>query len=86
VVFKDGNSMNCTIRNLVLRTDKEAIEQTWNTNEFIAALMSQKKSRRFGFKPDERLKREILKRPDLINAKREQLKLQKLIRERENGK
>ncbi len=82
VMFRDNDSMNCTLRNLVLRTEQEAIDQTRQSDEFIASLMAQRRSRRYGFKPDERLKRELLKHPELIHAKRQQIKLQKILREK----
>lgn len=79
VVFKDGNSMNCVLENLECisfyenRLRNSASVQLGDS--YIAGLLSHK-----GWKIDQQLKEKMLTRPDIIELKRNQLKLRKLCK------
>lgn len=87
VIFKDGNTMNCVLSNLELITMAENAMRNYNkekaataardlTDNYIAGRLA---------KGDKQLRKAIIHgAPDLIKAKREQLKLKRLINEREN--
>ena len=81
VMFKDGNSLNCVLENLCLRSPREAMEQTRYSDEYITSLMSQQGSRRYGYRRNKEMYEELLKNPEIIELKRNQLKLQRTIKE-----
>lgn len=80
VMFKDGDSLHCTLRNLVLRTEAEAMAQTRDSDGWIAIQLARLKGKR-GMRVNEALRDRILEKyPELIKAKRNQLRLQRLLR------
>lgn len=91
VAFKDGNAMNCQPENLMLLTRREnllrninrrkqaaSIAESWDNgtryenNEWIARLIS---------RGDKQVKEELLKHPELLEAKRQQLLLRRQIKQ-----
>jgi hypothetical protein len=83
IVFKDGNSLNCTIDNLECITHAQHMLRTQNTDAYIAKCMATIKGGKG--RVDRRLYAELLGRPDLIELKRQQLKLNKEIRANETA-
>lgn len=77
IYFKNGNSMNCAIDNLGMMSKAEnALRNSWTTNqpdEYFAFLLAGKQKDLRPF---------YLKQPDLIEIKRIQLQLNKVINER----
>lgn len=80
VVFKDGDTMNVTLENLEIITRQEAAARTRQTNEYIAKTLSHKSGGKGLY--DKEMYEELLNHPDLLEAKRNQLKLNQSI----NGK
>ena len=85
IIFKDGDQKNCRIRNLKMITRAEHARRNANyeSDKFIAACMS-KVSREGiqGSVNDEDLKKILMKSPELLEAKRKQLKLRRAINAR----
>ena len=76
--FKDGNHKNCTIENLELidRVKNMDLNRNYNhdrmrSDKVIAGYITR----------DPQLKKELLKHPELLEAKRNQLKLEKTLNE-----
>ncbi len=76
VTFKNGDSMDVTIENLECITRAESMERTRNTDEFIAKCIATGKGR----KVDRKLYHELLQRPELLQVKRQQLTLQRILK------
>ena len=81
IVMRDGNPLNCDPANLIATTRSEHAERMRNSDAAIASLMSMKmeKARRGRPRKDVGLFNMLLKRPDLIDAKRKQLQLTREI-------
>ncbi len=73
IVFKDNDQDNFHPSNLIALTRKQHIDRMRESDGYIATRMSMK---------DKALRNEILKRPELIDLKRTQLKLNKTINEK----
>ena len=82
VVFKNGDSMNCTVENLRLISHEQHAKETQDKDQFIAQMLSKRRPGLKRGKYDPELYRLMLQRPDLIEAKRQQLKLTRLMREK----
>lgn len=80
VVFADGNSMNCDISNLRLINRKQHAEETRNSDGFIASKLAHEKGGKGNVNRE--MVEEYLKHPGLIQAKRQQLKLNRIINEK----
>lgn len=76
VIFKDGDTMNCEISNLKMITRQEHAANTRNKDGFIAKTLSQNGRGKY----DKQLRDELLKYPDLLDAKRLQLNLNQKIK------
>lgn len=79
VTFKDGNTMNCNIENLELLSMEENMLRNsgpLNLPNITVAKYMATESR----KVDHGLKRELLKHPELISAKRNQLLINRKIK------
>jgi len=79
IAFKDGNSLNCNIENLELLTMAENVKRnsgSINLTDGMIAHYLATESR----KTDLELKEELLKHPDLIGLKRNQLLLKRAIK------
>lgn len=79
VVFKDGNRNNFDIDNLALKSWSKNMAINKDKDKFIATLLSKKKGMKG--KIDKELQLEILNYPELLDLKRKQLTLNKLINE-----
>lgn len=85
IIMKDGNSLNCEVENLELVTRTKFAEMIRETDGAIAWVMSMSgKAMRNGTRKDAKLHRALMKRPDLLEAKRQQLRLQRLIKTKDN--
>lgn len=80
LVFKDKDTMNCEPDNLDLITRLQHIENTRNSDEFIAKTLAIKKGS--SGKYDKHLFNAFLKKKDLLELKRQQLKLKQLTNEK----
>lgn len=79
VVFADGDTMNCDISNLRMISRKQHAIETREKDGFIAKTLCHlpgKKGRH-----DKQLQKELMKRPDILDAKRKQLELNRIINE-----
>lgn len=85
LVFKDGDNMNCEPENMRLITQAQHMDESRNKDSFIAKTMSgiQGKGWIARGKYDKDLQQEILKHPELLAAKRAQLKLNREINKHE---
>lgn len=85
VIFKDGNTLNCDPKNLELITMAEnAIRNSGTVNlpdRMVAHYMATT-----SYKTDEELKEALLKHPELIELKRNQLLLNREIRKQNDKK
>lgn len=79
VVFKNGDSMNCSISNLKLITRQQHAANTRNTDGYIAMTMSHETGGRGRFNHE--LYAKILNNKPLLNIKRKQLQLKRAINE-----
>ena len=79
VVFTNGDSMNCAIENLRMITNRQHAEETRQKDAFIVTTMT-RLPKRGGY--DRALASELLKHPELIDARRKQLQLNKLLKEK----
>lgn len=83
VCFKDGDSMNCDIANLELLTAQQAGAKMSTNDTYIAMKLCQSAVRGKGKgQYDKELFEKIIRQPALIEAKRQQLLLNKTIKER----
>jgi hypothetical protein len=73
IIFKDNNSDNFNLSNLIAITREEHIERMRDSDSYIVFQMEMK---------DKSLRQELLKHPELIDLKRTQLKLKKVINEK----
>lgn len=80
VAFKNPeDTLNCSIRNLCLLTKAELMEQTKNTDEWIASSLAHTKGKKGSY--DRELAKEILKNhTGLIKLKRSELRLRRKLR------
>jgi hypothetical protein len=78
LIFKNRDTLDCSLSNIRLISREQHIEETRQSDSFIAKSMAIKKG--FKGKYDKELKDLIMKRPDLIEVKRVQLKLNKEIK------
>lgn len=84
LVFKDGNTRRCVIENLELITRAENMKRNSgvaNLPDSMVAYYLSVKSR----KVDLALKEELLKHPKLLDIKRNEFKLKRLIKEKKYG-
>jgi hypothetical protein len=81
LTFKDGNSMNCVIDNLELITPQEHIDRARQSNEFIAMCIAKKGTKGKG-NYNREIYKEVIKCEEILDAKRQQIKLNQLIKER----
>lgn len=80
VVFRNGDTMNCSVKNLKLISNAEHAANTRDTDGYIAMTMSHKKGRRGLF--DRKLYNKLLNEKELLDLKRTQIKLKRTINER----
>lgn len=73
--FKDNNSLNCSIENLELITRAENLARNNMSDGAIASKLSRK-----GREVDLELKNEFLKYPEIIELKKQQIKLNRAIK------
>ncbi len=83
LVFKNGDRMNCEPENLRLITHAAHMEETRNKPEFIAVTMSHIKGCKGHY--DKKVYNEMLKHPDLIDLKRNQLKINQQLKQHEQN-
>jgi hypothetical protein len=81
--FKDNNSLNCTLENLELITEAEAMRRIHMRDEYVAMRLAQLGQKGKG-QYDKKLAAELMKNPELIEAKRRQMMLAKTIKEKQN--
>lgn len=85
--FKDGNTLNCTLKNLELITRAENMRRnscSLNlTDNYIATALSRVKGIRGSFDKD--LARELVKNKPLIELQRQHYLLKRTIKSKENG-
>jgi len=82
IVFTDGNEMNCTLSNLRCISREQHAKETQAKDQFIAQMLSKRPGLKKG-KYDPGLYTEMLNHPELLEAKRQQLKLNRMMREKE---
>jgi hypothetical protein len=80
IVFKNGDTMKCGVRNLQCITRQQHMANTRDKDEYIATTMAQKKGKR-GKRYDKELYEKLLKNPELLDLKRQSLKLKRAIDE-----
>ena len=85
ITFKNGNSMDVRISNLRCITRAEHALNCQKLDGYIAARMSVLKGVGKGGKIDRVLMKRILANPKLIEAKRRELELRRIMRERANA-
>lgn len=87
LILKDGNPNHVTLENILCVSRAQFAERMRNSDRAIASLLSmQRKSYRPGLqRRDMPLFHAILKHPELIEAKRQQLKLNRILNEREQA-
>lgn len=81
VTFKDGDSLNCTIGNLELISIKENARRNSNREKFMQTcehMTDKQVAGRLSFN-DPELREELLKRPDILEAARQRIKLNREI-------
>jgi len=76
VIFKDGDSLNCNPENLTLLSHEDLLEKNTGSVELTDAYIATQLSLK-----DRDLREELLKYPELIELKRESLKLKRTIDE-----
>lgn len=77
IVFRNGDTMNCRLSNLKCITRQEHAENTRNSDGYIARTMAYNKGAKFKTNPE--ILEYIKSRPDLIEAKRSIIQLNKQI-------
>jgi len=80
IIFKNGDTMNCSLDNLVCISREQHAANTRNSDGFIAKTMAAEKGGRGIYNKD--LQQQLLKHPELIDLKRQSLNLKKEINER----
>lgn len=78
VRFKDKNHLNCTLENLEMIDRRKHMDLNRN---YSGDRMRSDKVVSFYITRDPELRKELLKHPEIIEAKRQQLKLEKLLNE-----
>ncbi len=79
IVFRDGNTMNCRPSNLECITHIQHAANTRMTDGFIAKCLASNRGGKGSY--DKKLYERLLKKPDLLDAKRKQLQLNQLLKE-----
>ena len=82
VVFKDGDSLNCVLENLELITRADHARRTQDRDEYIAMRIANSGTKGKGNYSRE-IYRAALQDKALLEAKRKQIQLNKLIKERQ---
>jgi hypothetical protein len=82
VVFRDGDTMNCELSNLRLKTRQQHAEDTRNSDGYIAMRMASASGGKGRY--DKELYAALLDEPELLEVKRQQLKLNRLITKQES--
>ena len=77
VMFKDRNPMNVKLSNLVLRSVADAGKEMIYYDETVAMKLAALRGGKGSY--DKELQKKLLKFPELIEAKRVQMKLQKKL-------
>lgn len=80
VTFRSSDHLDCRLSNLKLISLQEKIIAARNSDRWIAGSMARVKAGKRGALYDQVLLKEILRRPDLIEAKRRQLQLQSMLK------
>lgn len=85
LIFKNGNTMDCDLSNIVLISRLEHVANTRNSDGYIAKILAMSEGLGKGrYNAD--LKDSIIQHPELMDLKRTQLKLQQTIKETQHGK
>lgn len=79
VIFKDGDTMNCDLKNLQMITRQQHMANTRDSDAFIAKTLAAKGRGVY----DKDLAEQLLKHPELIETKRMQLSLNLKIKHHE---
>lgn len=82
IVFRNGDTMNCSVRNLKCITRQQHCENTRNSDGWIAMSMSHDKGGRGLINQD--MKKALLQNKEIIDFKRTQLELKRIIKNKEN--
>jgi hypothetical protein len=83
IVFKDGNTLNCVLENLELITRGENLARNSGrkelTDEYVSRQIA-RKTGKAGLHLDRELQQQVLQAPELLEVKRNQLRLNRTLK------